>query len=189
MQPQHRVLEIHPAQERPGQTIANQLLEGQGQLAHLLHRVDEVLVLLLAQESAGHECAIHEALLLVHLTVLVRLVCLVGATAVETAAEHHEAVAGLELGVECLLFPWRARGVVPQVGARDEAGGAVASGRLLAGDEEADARVAAEVVVCDRGVVDVVDGVLEMIQKRRNIRNMCCLHHDGVPGLVLLDRC
>lgn len=75
------------------------------------------------------------------------------------------------------------------MGARDEAGGAVASGRLLAGDEEADARVAAEVVVCDRGVVDVVDGVLEMIQKRRNIRNMCCLHHDGVPDLVLLDRC
>lgn len=69
--------------------------------------------------------------------------------------------------------------------ARDEAGGAVAFGGLLAGDEEADACVAAQSVAGRRRVVDVVDCVVAV--ERLVARTRVDAEDDGVVELGLGD--
>lgn len=79
----------------------------------------------------------------------------------EAAGEHEEGVPALELdlhGQRGVLGEGDA--VVPEVGAGDEAGGAVVAGAAGVGDEEAHGGVAAQRVFFCRGLEVVLDDVV-----------------------------
>lgn len=181
----NRIPKVHPSQTRPAERIPHKPLQLPRQPPDGRHLVGQVLILLLPQPAPRRRRAENEPLLVVGA---------VGAGGVVHAREHHQRVARLELRVSeeeaaagrrmpfvldaivaaaaatIIIITHRLRGrrdgVVPEVGAGDEAGGAVGAGAAGRGDEDGHARVAAADVVGGGGglvvvgVVVAVEGLL-----------------------------
>lgn len=151
----HRIIHLHPPHERPRKRIPHKPPQLHRQLQHLLPLTCQILVLFLPQITPGRKRAVYQPFL-----VLSR----VGARTVIAPTEHHQCIARLELGLadEGSLGGrgWGRLGVSPEVGARDEAGGAVGDGGAFAGHEEPDAVVAAQGVGAGGWGPGVVDGIV-----------------------------
>ena len=104
MQHKHRVRKINPTKKGPAKAKPDPLLQPGRQLFDLLDVIRQVLVLLLTHPAPGEEGRINEPFLVFRR---------VGGSAVEAARQEHERIAGIQLGVERLLFPRRTGGVVP----------------------------------------------------------------------------
>lgn len=111
------------------------------------------LILLLPHPTPREEARVQKPLLVLRL---------VRRSPVEATAQHHEGIARLHLRVKGLVLSRGALGVIPQVGTRNESRCPVFFGALLAGHEQPDPGIPADLVRRDGAVIAVVNGVVPM---------------------------